>query len=44
MKIPMKEAESKSGGEPNYAARFAWATAAILLTMALMTVAADNFV
>lgn len=35
--------ETKPVDEPSYAARFAWAPAAILLTMAAMTMATGSF-
>lgn len=35
--------ETKPNDEPNYAARFGWAVAAILLTMAVMGIATDKF-
>lgn len=39
----MKLKETKPDDEPNYAARLAWALAAIFLTMAAMTMATGKF-
>jgi hypothetical protein len=35
--------ETKTDDDPNYATRFAWAVAAILLTMLIMGIATGKF-